>query len=322
MKQITEITKEQEAQMPRYVDKWVKIGTNTSRLSSPTVSNIVGSLRKLIDLKEEVPLIIVDNPLEAWVMSTLILKHNVSIDDVQEEMESVFTGNPKKYNIPRCELPWMTGSFFASTFAFYDYMITELGVELDRELWTKYKIWEASSRLGCVYPLENVTIVSEKPTYISLENGRLHKDGAPALTYAGLGDINIWSLNGVEVPEWLSKTPSYDLTLKDYNKLTNADVKAEFIRKVGIERFLDRGEVIDTYTSYDKDTHGWWHESEYELVDMSVLFSTLDYAPYLKMVNQTTKIFHMEGVSPDCKTIGEALKERFGGKDFIIESIA
>ncbi len=308
--------------MPKYVDKWIRIGTNTSRLSGPTVSNIVGSLRKLIDMKEEVPLIIVDNPLEAWVMSTLILNHNVSIDDVREEMESVFTGNPKKYDIPRCELPWMTGSFFASTFAFYDYMITELGVELDRELWTKYKIWEASSQLGCVYPLENVTIVSEKPTYISLENGRLHKDGAPALTYAGLGDINIWSLNGVEVPEWLAKTSAHELTLEDYNKLTNADVKAEFVRKVGIERFLDQGKVIDTYTSYDKDIHDWWHASEYELIDMSVLFSTLNYAPYLKMVNQTTKIFHMEGVSPDCKTIGEALKERFGGKDFIIESIA
>lgn len=322
MKQITEITKEQEAQMPRYVDKWVKIGTNTSRLSRPTVSNIVGHLRKLIDLKEDVPLIIVDNPLEAWVMSTLILTHNVSVDDVQVEMESVFDGNPKKYDIPRCELPWMVGSFFASTFAFYDFMITELGVELDRELWTKYKIWEASSRLGCVYPLETVTIVSEKPKHIYLENGKLHKDGAPALTYAGLGDIKIWSLHGVEVPEWLAKTPSHELTLEDYNKLSNADAKAEFIRKVGIERFLDQGEVIDTYTSYDKDTHDWWHRSEYELVDMNKIFSTLDYAPYLKMVNQTTKIFHMEGVSPECKTVGEALKERFGGKDFIIESIA
>lgn len=118
MKQITEITKEQEAQMSKYVDKWVNIGTSTSRLSGPTVSNIVGSLRELLDMKKEVPLIIVDNPLEAWVVCTLILTYDVSVDDVQVEMESVFTGNPKKYDIPRCELPWMTGSFFASTFAF------------------------------------------------------------------------------------------------------------------------------------------------------------------------------------------------------------
>jgi hypothetical protein len=323
MKHITEITKEQEAQMSKYVDKWVNIGTSTSRLSGPTVSNIVGSLRELLDMKSQYePIIIVDNPLEAWVVCTLILTYDVSVDDVQVEMESVFNGNPKKYDIPRCELPWMTGSFFASTFAFYDYMITELGVELDRELWTKYKMWEASAKLGCVYPLDTVTIVSEKPTHIYLEDGKLHKEGSPALIYNGFGDIKIWSLHGVEVPEWLAKTSSHELTLEDYSKLTNADVKAEFIRKVGIERFIDQGEVIDSYTSYNKDTHDWWYKSEYELIDMSALFSTLDYAPYLKMVNQTTKIFHMEGISPECSTVEEALKERFGGKNFVIESIA
>jgi galactitol-specific phosphotransferase system IIC component len=40
------------------------------------------------------------------------------------------------------------------------------------------------------------------------------------------------------------------------------------------------------------------------------------------MLNQTTGIWHMEAVSPNCKTIGEALNERFGGKNFKIIGIS
>jgi hypothetical protein len=322
MKKITKLTDEQKALMPEYVERWVKIGTDTSRLDPINTEKIVKNIRNLIDMEPDVPCLIVDNPLEAWAMSYLSLKQEIAVKDLHSEMLSIFNGNPKQYDVPRCELPWMTGSFFASTFAFYDFMIEELGVELEKELWTKYKIWEASSQVGCVYPLDDCTIVSQKPKTIHLEDGKLHRDGEPALTYDGIGGLDIWSLHGVEVPEWVAKTPAQDLTLDDYSKLDNADVKAEFVRKVGIERFIGQGDIIDSFDEYDMSTHEWWHRSEYELVDMKSLFSTLDYAPYLKMVNQTTGIFHMEGVSPSCRTVGKALKERFGGKDFVINSIA
>ena len=247
MKKITELTDEQKAKMPEYVEKWIKIGTDTSRLDPIDTEKIVKNIRSLIDMEPDVPCLIVDNPLEAWAMSYLSLKQEVAVDDLHSEMVSIFNGNPKKYDVPRCELPWMTGSFFASTFAFYDFMIEELGVELEKELWTKYKIWEASCHLGCVYPLDGCTIVSQKPKTLHLEAGKLHKDGEPALTYDGLGGLDIWSLNGVEVPEWVAKTPAQDLTLDDYSKLDNADIKAEFVRKVGIERFIDHGDIIDSF---------------------------------------------------------------------------
>ena len=137
-----------------------------------------------------------------------------------------------------------------------------------------------------------------------------------------MGDFKICALNGVRVPEWLALTPANKLEIEQYNTIENADVKAEFVRKVGIERFLEKGIVIDSYKNYNQESHEWWHKSEYELVDMNCMFESLDYAPCLKMVNQTTKIFHMEGVSPDCKTVGDALKERFGGRDFVVKAIA
>lgn len=319
---IEKLTEEQAAKMPEYVNKWIKIGTNTDRLDQVSTKKTVDNFRNLIGKVVDVPLLIVDNPLEAWVACCLT-EQSVKFEDLKSEIVKVFNGNPDKRVIPKATLPWQTGSFFASTFSFYDFMFEEVGVELDQELWANYKAWEATSNIGCIYPLDTLTVVSQKPTEIHLnENNVLHKEGGPALTYAGLGNIKIFSLNGVRVPEWLAVTESEKIDLNQYNDITNADVRAEFVRKMGIESFLDKGKMIDSYLNYDKQTHEWWHKSEYQLVDMSCMFSGLDYAPYIKMTNQTTGIYHMEGVSRACRTVGDALKERFGGRDFIIRDIA
>ena len=320
-KKIEKLTPEQEAMFPVYRDKWIKIGTDTARLDFATTEKTVNAFRKLIGM-EEAPLIIAENPIEAWVVCALS-EQGVAFDDLKTEMATVFNGNPKKYEIPKASLPYQTGSLFASVFSFYDYMLEEVGVEIDKDLYAKYKTWEQTAQIGCIYPLDNLTVVCEKPSEVHLnENNVLHRDGGPALSYTGLGDFKVYALNGVRVPEWLAVTPDRDLDINRYNEIDNADVKAEFVRKVGIERFLSKGKLIDTYDAYDKKKHEWWYKSEYELWDMSNMFDGLDYAPYLKMQNQSTQVWHMEAVSPECRTIEAAIKERFGGRDFIIKAIA
>jgi hypothetical protein len=320
---IETITDEQKAKMPEYVQKWIKIGCNTDRLDPVRTKKTIDNYRKLIDKNVDVPLFILDNPLECWVACSLLLEHKVSFENLYEELKGVFDGNPKKYVIPTARLPWQSGSFFVSTFSFYDFMFEELGVEIDAELYAKYKVWESTSELGCIYPLDDFTIVSQKPTEIHLnENNVLHRDGGPALTYSGMGDIKVYALNGVRVPEYIAVTPEEQLDLDYYTKIDNADVKAEFVRKVGIERFKDLGRILDSYEKYPEDTHEWWHKSQYTLFDMEKLFDGLRSAPYLCMVNQTTGIYHFEGVSPSCQDLPSAIKERFNGRDLVIKHIA
>lgn len=320
--QIDKLTPEQEAKMPEYVKKWVDISNDTSRLDPKETRRIVDGFRGLIDLKVDVPLMIVDNPLEAWVVCCLHM-HGVPFDSLHSEMVEVFNGNPKKWDIPTASLPYQTGSFFAHVFSFYDYMLEELQIDTPKDVYVKYKIWEETAKIGCIYPLDELTVVSQKPTEIHTnENNVLHRDGGPALVYAGYGDVNVYSLNGVAVPEYLAVTPEEQLDINLYNKEKNADVRSEFVRKVGIERFLEKGKLVDTYKNYSGDEYEWWHKSEYELWDMASMFDGLEYAPYIKMVNQTTGIFHMEGVSPACRTVADALKERFGGRDLIIKAIS
>jgi hypothetical protein len=320
---IDKLTPEQEAKMPEYVQKWIDIGTNTSRLDPVRTRKTIDQYRALINRPVDVPLIILNNPLEAWAACHLLTNFGVQLEDLNAELDDVFNGNPKRYDIPAAQLPWQSGSFFAATFSFYDFMFEEVGVEIDAELYTKYKTWEATSQLGCIYPMEEYTIVSEKPTeiYLNSEN-RLHRDGGAALTYAGRGDLKVYSLNGVRVPEYVAVTPEEKLDLEYYKTITNADVKAEFVRKAGIERFKSLGKLLDTYQNYEGAEYEWWHKSQYELWDMEAIFDGLSSAPYLSMVNQTTGIFHFEGVSPDCQDLASAIKQRLGGRDMIITTIA
>lgn len=317
---IEKLTPEQEAKMPDYVAKWIKVGTSTKEIPDNEAKVIVDKFRNLINLEVDVPLIFAKNPIEAWVICCLH-EQFVPYEDLEKTMKEVFAGTNKNYEIPTASLPFNDISL-CSTFSFYDYMINEIGVVLDQDLLDKYKVWEETSKLWAIYPLPTLTVVCRKPVEIHLnEDNVLHRDGGAALSFDGEGDFKIYCLNGVTVPEYLALTPSHELDINLYKEEKNADVKAEFVRKVGIERFLEMGKKMDTYENYDQEDHTWWWKSEYELWDMQSLFPSLSSAPFLKMLNQTTGIWHMEGVSPECKTLKDAIKERFG-RDMKIINIA
>lgn len=321
--QIDKLTPEQEAQIPAYVDKWVKIGLDTERLDVAETERIIRNFRRIIEREVDCPVIIVDNPLEAWAACHLLSCNNVALEDLNDALDRLFDGNPDNYSVPPARLPWQSGSFFASTFSYYDFMVECVNVEVPQNLYKDYKEWEETSKLGCIYPMEDYTVVSQKPTQVHLnENNVLHRDGGPALAYAGRGDMNYYSLNGVRVDKYIAETPEEQIDLDYYNTINNADVKAEFVRKVGIERFKSKGRLMDTYENYPGPEFELWRKSQYELWDMEALFDGLDSAPFLSMVNQTTGIFHFEGVSPDCRDLKAAIKQRMGGRDLVIKEIA
>ena len=204
------------------------------------------------------------------------------------------------------KLNWYLGTHWLSSCGWYDFC-RSIGVNFDKD---KYDLFiNFSSEVNFIIPYEGVCFISEKPTAIHWKDDKLHKDGGLAVEYSdGYG---IYSLNGVTVPEYLAITPEGDLDIEFFKEEKNADVKAEFIRKYGIDRMSNMGKSVDSYKNYDEF---WWTKSEYELIDMSPIFSKITYAPHLRMKNLTTNIYHLEGVHPDCKTIKEALNFRWGGR--------
>ena len=314
---IEKLSKKQVKKMQLCREKWIKIGKNTDRLNYDKTIDIVNDFQEKILLTKKTPVVIFNNPIEAWY-ATWFASNGEKINNLKNKVEEAFDKNVK---VPKPVYPYQDGSFSSALFSFYDFFINEIKIDISEDLKEKFEIWKRTSDLGLLYPLKNVCIVSEKPTCIlTNESNNLHCENGPAIKYDGRGDFEIYSLNGVSVPKWLVMTPEEDLSLEDYHKIKNADVRTEFVRKFGVERMLEGfGQKIDSFKNYDEE---WWNKSQYELWDMQKVFDGVNYAPHLKMMNQTTKIWHVEAVSPSCRNLQDAIKERFGGKDFKIKSIA
>ncbi|NJO61917.1 MAG: hypothetical protein HC836_27855 [Richelia sp. RM2_1_2] len=308
---IKELTPEQEAKIEYYRDKWINIGLNTEPFTQERAEQIIHAFQKVVLGCPTTPVKIFDSYIDGW-------EYICEVCNFTEEQKKSFIWS------------YQEGSFNAPLFSFSDFFVDQGIVKLDKDLEEKFKICADTCELGLIYPLEDVCVVIKKPTKILLnENGDLHSEKEMAFQIGEPGTQSHWgfyALNGVVVPEELALTPSEELSLEYYKTLTNADVKAEFVRKFGVERMLHFGKKLDTYENYDQETHPWWWKSEYELWDMGVLFETEEgletYQPYLKMKNQTTGIWHVEAVSPECQSLEDAIAERFGGKMMKIVKIS
>lgn len=321
---ITELTKEQKDKMPLYAEKWIKIGTNTDRLDYDNTVDIVHDVQQHILNQDKTPVIIFDNPLEAWVACNYAA-NGFTVNQLKKCVDDYFSGKKPDFEIQSFVEPYFVGSFFASVFSFYDFFKYELGLKYEND--EKYEIWKKTTQLGYMYNIKDVQgsvqdmmIVSQKPSKVMLSNRVIHCDGGSAVEYAGHGDVKVFALNGVTVPEWLATTHHSKIDVQKINEITNADIKAEFIKKVGIERLLSLGVKVDGYENYP--TEKMWQKSQYELYDMNKLFTGIPFAPHLKMLNQTTGIWHVEAVSPECTNLRKAIQERLGGLDLDIVSIA
>lgn len=320
---IEKLTKEQESRMSVYAEKWVNTGISTARINPARAKEIINAYQREVLQAKETPVIITNNPIEGWV-AVVLLTEGTAIDKVQDEMEAVFQNKETldtllKNNPP--VYPYQDGSFYSSIISFYDFMINELGVEIEDDLMKRYQAWSDTTELGLVFPLDEVAVVTEKPLTLNFnEEGQLHADGKPAMMYAGMGEFEVYSLNGVRVPKWLAMADEGSLDLSQYSKIENADVRTEFVRKFGVERMMESyGKKLDTFENYNEK---WWTKSEYELWDMNAIFEGVSYAPHLKMKNATTGVWHVEAVHPSCQTLEDAIRDRFGGRDFRIAAIA
>jgi len=206
----------------------------------------------------------------------------------------------------------------------YNVTSTELTSDLDNDVF-KTLVEEIEGII--VY--EEIIFVSEKAKYYGdltydfsgCENGPTfqYTDGLELYIFNNLGNYPRWLL--CLKPEELK--PEHFLKLKD----CSIDIRTHFVNKIGLEKLVEFGKLIDTYKNYpekvtpelSKKYDGepdvgrslqWIHDSEYELYDMGPVFDLPREAMYLKMKNGTTGQYHLEGVSNDCRNIIEALSWR------------
>ena len=195
-----------------------------------------------------------------------------------------------------------------------------------QEFWDWYqKSWDV---VAMYYDAKlNTCYVIKKPDEWKIEDNY-------SKMYFRYGNKEKFFFGMIEVPKWLYTTPAEELKPEYYFSLTNADVKAEFVKKIGINRLIEFGTVVDSYENYPDNE--MWAKSEYKIIDMSNLklvkvvsdigrpLEFFKYVPYLYMKNQTTGVYHLEGLHPRCKTLYDAIKMRYNGlniKDYDIKDI-
>jgi hypothetical protein len=206
--------------------------------------------------------------------------------------------------------PYLYGHMDSGYISFNDYANEVLGIKFDVQ--DKFNAYKMTTESGCIYACDEFCVISQKPTKLMMKEGKLHNDGGSAWEYAD--GIKGYSLNGVIVPEYLAVTPAKDLDIEFFKKEKNADVKAEFLRKYGVNRLLEHGNKVDTYAEYKNKL---WSESKYELWDLKNMFEGItrhQHCYFLKMLNQSTGSWHVEGVAPECNTLEKALAWRMKNK--------
>lgn len=177
---IESLTPEQEALMPVFVDKWLKVATSTDRIDFKSAAKAVQDLYKVVKLTPPTleNIFYVKGPDEGYR-----LFKKLGGADVNTFIQGMCYGN--------MEAGWLS---------FYDYAHHVLKVELTH-LPALVNLAEST---GWVYMAEDAAIVLDRPTTFKFdEQNRPHSEQGPALAFADGTAVSAW--HGVIVPnEWLA----------------------------------------------------------------------------------------------------------------------
>jgi len=273
---ITELTTEQAARLDEFKDRWIKIGLDTDRSNRAEAEKWIAKAYESAGLTPPPKFVWVESPMQA----------------VEKAKEMGATGDGSQmpnFCFGAHEAPWLS---------FYNYCLEVLTLDCCKALEPHFEI---AKYCGWWLPFDEAAIISEKPVEIHMNSTQvLHNEKGPAIRYSD--GFCVWALNGIRVPQNIVETPWDKLDPQLVVKETNAEIRREIVRKIGIERVISglNAKVIDK-------------EGDYELLTIDL--GDKRERPYLKMINPSIGVYHIEGVPPGTATVKAALAFRNGTEE-------
>lgn len=221
MSNTTDLTPEQEARIPEYREKWIKIGLATGPGDRKVVEEAIHQIYKAAGISP--PKIIV------WLRSP---REGEAIANIVSEK-----GKPAECLFGSQEAGWLS---------FYDYFGEVVGLDCCKALKPFMTIAENA---GWWWPFEELAIVTERPETILVdEAGELHCETGPAVEYSD--GFRVWAWHGFTVDK---RVIEKEVTLEDIQKEENVEIRRILTERYGEQKYLlDSGaEVIDM----DSDEH-------------------------------------------------------------------
>jgi len=216
---IKELTKEQEAQLEVYYQRYIKVG-----LSCDTKKEKAEAAIKALYKQEGYA-----EPEIRWFGSPLAAKKGA-----------------KDAGVSDTSFGW-EGSFNAGDGAFYAYIREVLGcVEETNEFLPVFDIIDSC---GPMVMCDTTVFVSEKPQFIFVDdNGELHNESGPAFSYSD--GFAGWYYHGFEVPKDIIENPQ-SITVERIKKEDNQEIRRIMIEIFGKGRFVTEmgGTLIDEMKS-------------------------------------------------------------------------
>ncbi len=192
---------------------------------------------------------------------------------------------------------------------FYDYVLNELFPKKKKEFKLFNELTTQWSNVHYYLLFPQIAFVSDYPKAIRRnELNMLHDYDKPALEYRD--SYALYYSNGVQMKKELIETPANKITKEMFLSETNVDSRREISRKIGIQKTVEMlgAEVVDTYKSKVGGKY------ELLLIDFD---NRGNKRPYLKMKSRAIDAYHIEGCSPEVKTVKEAICFRNKLKKFI-----
>jgi hypothetical protein len=226
---IKELTPEQEARQPEFVERWVEIGLSTEPLDRQKVEEAV----KLAYACAELP----PPATIEYVASPIAMAKKICQLKGQE-------ATPKNLDAALQDVHWNNHN--VGYLAFYDYAREVLGLAEDTK--TMAGLWECARSFGWWAPYENVAVIQEKPRVIRLDNrGRLHRHDGKAVEYSDGWGLYAW--HGTIIPLKQAKIIDnpQEITLQDVDHEKNAEIRRVMIERRGAEWYVreSKAEVLD-----------------------------------------------------------------------------
>lgn len=213
-KKIDKLTPEQEALLPVYRDKWIKIGLQTGAANRPEAERGVRLAYKNAGLEPPDEIVWKDSPFAGHQMAKEITSNAVPI----------------------------YGQHSAAWLGFYDYFWQVVGLDCVAPLEGLILV----AQNACWWwSFDKLAIITERATDLHLdEQGRLHKDDGMAIRWPDGWGLYAW--HGVRVPEKVIMAPE-TLTVDEIKAEPNIEVRRIMIERFGPGLYLEKtgAEMVD-----------------------------------------------------------------------------
>jgi hypothetical protein len=203
------LSDKQISAMPRYVEKWIKIGLSTDRVDFEKAKGLIAVAYQKVGLPEPKRYHFALGPNEAWEIYRSLGGKN--------DRSAFLNGN-------------MFGSQDATWLSYYDYYKRETNIKLTD---IDYMI-DIALNCGWIYCSDEDVIIQDRPIKILFdEQNRLHCQTGPAIQY---GDgFEVYSWHGVTVPgKWIRG----ELTSKEALKVSNLEQRRAACEILGWAKVL------------------------------------------------------------------------------------